>query len=144
MRALALLLVGACSAVGAGDPALPEDYATTFTEVRDCRRSADHDLRHIRILVDADALAPYTDRLAPFPPGSVVVKEEYDFADDACAGDLLEWTVMLRRTDATNLGWIWQRLDADRKVLTEDQDRCIGCHSLCNPPDGYEFTCALP
>jgi hypothetical protein len=143
MRAVAVVLVAACA--GGGTPLLPEDYAATFTEVRDCRRSADHDLRHIRILADDDALGPYTERLTPFPPGAFIVKEEFDFADDACAGPLLEWTVMQRRTDATNLGWIWQRLAADRTVVTEDEDRCIGCHSDCGkPPDGYDSTCAVP
>jgi hypothetical protein len=144
----ALVLIAACSAGQGGTPILPEDCIATFTEVRDCRRSPDHDLRNIRIFADPDALAPYTDRVTPFPPGAVLVKEEYDFAGDGCTGPILEWTVMMRRTDATNLGWIWQRIgleDDEREIVGEDEDRCIACHSECGqPPGGHDSTCAPP
>jgi Cytochrome P460 len=142
MRTISALLVQIACACGIqGTPLLPEDYATTFTEVQPCHRSADHDLRHVRILVDPDALGPFTDRVSPFPPGVFLVKEEYDFVDDTCS-ELLEWTVMQRRTDATNFGWLWQRLAADRSVVSQDEDGCISCHSQC--PGSHESTCAVP
>jgi hypothetical protein len=43
------------------------------------------------------------------------------------------------------LGWRWQRVDRDRKVVGADEGRCVTCHQDCGiPPDGYEATCALP
>jgi hypothetical protein len=129
-----------------GDDALfPADYADTYTEVRNCRRSSDHDLHYIRVLADPDALAPYRDRLAPFPVGSIVLKEEYDFADGDCTGPILEWTVMQKTASAARLGWHWQRVDADGAIKTDNSSLCSNCHSGCTPDvDGYDATCAVP
>ncbi|HLU66040.1 MAG TPA: cytochrome P460 family protein [Kofleriaceae bacterium] len=134
-----------------GPPAEPlflEDYAATFTEVRDCRGSADHDLNRIRILASPNAVAPYRDRQEPFPPGAVVLKEEYDIADTDCTGEILQWTVMVRLEEGSapeeQLGWAWQRVGVDRTVHEENAPRCTACHSACGvPPDGYEGTCAV-
>jgi hypothetical protein len=147
MRFAAVVLVAAC---GTDDPSLPppvfpEDYATSYVEVRDCRSSADHDLRKIRVLADPAALDPYTTRTGAFPLASIVLKEEYDFADIDCTGPLLQWTVMERTDEAATGGWLWQRIDADRSLVTQNEDRCINCHDFCGkPPDGFEGTCALP
>lgn len=132
-------MVAACSSP-ATEPDFPADYAASYTEVRNCRTSSDHDLHHIRILADPVSLATYRDRAAPFPEDSIIVKEEYDFAD-ACAGPILQWTVMRKVGD----DWRWQRVDADRSVATEDEPRCINCHAVCgHPPDGFDGTCAMP
>ncbi len=141
---VALLLLAACGQ-DAATPAFRADYGATFVEVRNCRSSADHDLHKIRVLVDSDALAPYRDRNAEFPLGAIVLKEEYDFADGDCSGVVIEWTVMEKVPFADNLGWSWQRVDADRRVMTEDDARCITCHTSCGvAPDGYLGTCAVP
>jgi hypothetical protein len=129
------------------DPLFPADYLTTYAEVRDCRSSGDHDLHRIRILADPAALAPYLDRVDPFPEGAVVLKEEYDFGDDHCSGDIKQWTVMVKLAEgasADTLGWTWQEVDASRAVRSENAPRCIGCHRPCGSPDGYDHTCAVP
>jgi hypothetical protein len=144
-----LVALAACNGGDDGpDPDFPADYATTYTEVRNCRASADHDLHNIRILADPSGLATYRDRTGPFPAGAVVVKEEYDFADDSCAGPVLQWTVMTKLAEPNAIPvrtWRWQRVDAERTVVEEDEGRCINCHAGCgNPPDGHDGTCALP
>ena len=144
MRSLALCVLVACGSDE--DPVVfPADYVASYTEVRDCRKSADHDLHNIRVLADPIALSSYQNRDAPFPFDSTVLKEEYDFADDACAGLLLEWTVMRRIASQDNGGWHWQRVDAGRSLITDDDALCVGCHAGCGkPPDGFDGTCAVP
>lgn len=149
---LAGLLAGACPGDDGDDggppPAFPEDYERSYVEVRNCRGSGDHDLNNIRILVDAAALAPYQGREAPFPAGAVVLKEEYDFGDTSCSGELKQWTVMRKLADGSapeTLDWAWQQVDESRRVVDEDAPRCIGCHQGCGvEPDGYGWTCAMP
>ncbi len=142
------------AALGCGDdapsgpaPSFPADYASTYSEVRDCRSSSEHEFMRVRVLADAIALGPYVGRDADFPVGSVVLKEEYDFADTACAGDVIRWTVMTRLATGSSpetLDWYWQEVDAARRVETEDENRCIGCHTGCGvPPDGYQGTCTV-
>lgn len=146
MRSLLLLLV-ACGTEPdpLPPPVFPADYAASYVEVRDCRSSSDHDLRKIRVLADPASLDPYTTRAGTFPSGAIVLKEEYDFADLDCTGPLLQWTVMQRNDDAARGNWLWQRIDADRTLVTQNEDRCINCHDFCGkPPDGFEGTCALP
>lgn len=150
------LLAGACPAGDDGDgdtgssaePAFPAGYAASYTEVRNCRGSGDHDLNNIRILVDPSGLEAYQGRAVPFPAGAVVLKEEYDFGDVGCTGELVQWTVMTKLpagSGSETLGWAWQTVDADRKVVDEDEPRCIGCHTSCGvAPDGYDATCAMP
>jgi hypothetical protein len=131
-----------------GDPAFPADYLGSYSEVRNCRQSGDHDLNLIRILADPASLAPYRDRDQPFPEGGVVLKEEYDYGDTTCSGPIKQWTVMVRLADGGSpetLGWTWQQIDAQRNVVTENASRCINCHTGCTPAmGGYENTCAVP
>jgi hypothetical protein len=151
-RTLALAFAGGLSLValscGGGEPAFPEDYAATYTEVRNCRQSGDHDLNVIRILADPAALAAYRDRAEPFPVGSVVLKEEFEFGDTTCSGPIKQWTVMEKLevgSSPDTLDWAWQTVDADRNVVDEDLPQCIGCHTGCGvAPDGYDGTCAVP
>ena len=111
------LVASACpgdDAPAGPDPLFPEDYAARYTEVRNCRGSGDHDLHNIRILVDAAARVPYEGRQEPFPVGSVVLKEEYDFGDVTCSGELLQWTVMQKLEPGSvpeDLDWTWQQVD---------------------------------
>lgn len=129
-------------------PNFPEDYRASYSEVRGCRPSGDHDLNNIRILADPAALAPYMGRAAPFPVGSIVLKEEFDFADATCSGAITQWTEMTRLesgTSPTTLDWRWHQVDRNRKIVATDSPRCITCHTSCGePPDGYSGTCAVP
>ncbi|MBK7538128.1 MAG: cytochrome P460 family protein [Myxococcales bacterium] len=145
LLAAAAVLAGAAACGDPAAPEFPEDYARSFVEVRACRPSGDHDLRSVRVLVDPSGLSSYLTRDAPHPEGAVVLKEEYEFGDRACAGPVAEWTVMRRRATAEHGGWRWQRVDADRQVVSEDDSRCIGCHAACGQaPDGHDGTCAVP
>lgn len=138
-----LVLVGACT--DDPEPKFPASYAATYTEVRNCRSSSDHDLHRIRVLADPEALGPYMTRTSPFPVGSVVLKAEYDFADVTCSGEPVEWTVMQKLATPEDLGWVWQRVAADRSVTTENDPLCITCHTSCGvSPDGFDGTCTMP
>lgn len=138
-----LVVVAACGDDG-GTPVFPESWASSYTEVRNCRSSSDHDLHRIRVLADPAALAPYRDR-TPFPVGSVVLKAEYDFADTSCTGPVIEWTAMQKQATPEDLGWVWQRVKADRSVETENDPLCIQCHTDCGmAPDGFDGTCTMP
>ena len=145
----ALAIATACSDDGGepapAEPLFPADYAATFQEVRSCRRSADHDLFYVRVLASAGAASVYANRDAPFPEGSVLVKEEH--ADDACT-DLERITAMRREIGyAPQAGdWHWQRLSPDRAVELDGKlATCAGCHQSCGvPPDGHDWTCAAP
>lgn len=143
------VVLAALSACG-GDPvpAFPANYAASFVEVRDCRASADHDLMRIKVLADPSSAAAYQQRDRPFPDGGVVLKAEYDFSDMDCTGDVVQWTVMesLPEGSAPDTGdWHWQKVDVTRKVVSENDERCITCHMACGgPPDGYRGTCTVP
>lgn len=130
------------------DVVFPADYASTYTEVRDCRQSGDHDLNNIRIVADSAARGPYQDRSTPFPTGSVVLKEEFEFDDVDCTGEVKQWTVMQKlesSSGADTLGWTWQQVDRERGLVTENSQRCVACHSGCVGSDtGYDATCADP
>lgn len=148
---LAAGLAFVLAAAGCGDgpaPLFPEDYAETYTEVRDCRQSGDHDLHMIRVLADDVALDTYADRSAPFPAGATVIKEEYDFGDFDCTGPIVQWTVMQKLDEGESperLDWEWQTVDADRFVTEDDPQRCANCHQGCGvPPDGFDGTCTVP
>ena len=143
LRGLLALALSACGAA----PDLP-DYEATYTEVRDCRRSGDHQLNYVRVLTDEAATPVYQSRSGSFPEGSVVLKEEYDPADVTCEGPIQRWTRMERRPEdsaAQDLGWRWQVFDAQRRTVATSAQECTGCHASCGvAPDGYEGTCALP
>ena len=83
-----------------------------------------------------------------FSPGDTFVKPEYDTADTECEGEVLGWTVMVRLPEGSSpetLDYTWQKLGAERNVLTENESRCVGCHTACGvSPEGYLGTCAAP
>jgi hypothetical protein len=145
-----ILLLSACSDPPAPSlgptPLFPADYAASYVEVRDCRKSGDHELAWVRVLADPAALGPYVDREGGFPEDAVLLKEQYDFGDDSCSGPIAEWTVMAKRASATErLGWRWQRVGSDRRVAESEGARCVTCHAGCQGfPVGYDFTCAEP
>jgi hypothetical protein len=150
-----VLVLGALLSACGTDPDPPVDnapfplsYRDSYMEVRNCRKSGDHELNYIRILADAAALEPYRMRMSSFPTGSIVLKEEFDFADDTCSGPIKQWTVMTKLaagSSPSTLDWKWHRVNTARTIVETDPPRCIGCHTLCGvPPDGYEATCAVP
>ena len=102
-----LVLLAGCP----GDDGVPPDAAelslipadtSAYQEVRDCRTSADHLLLKIRILTDSLAHDPYVNRNAPFPPGSIILKEERDSADTTCTGPIENWTIMVKLEDGSS------------------------------------------
>jgi hypothetical protein len=147
--ALACGCGGGQAAPDAAPAAFPADYAASYVQVRPCHPSPDHDLNNVIVLVDPDAADTYMMRDQPFATGAVVLKEEYPISDKSCAGPILQWTAMVKLPDgssSTTLDWHWQKVDADRHVLTDDEPRCISCHTTCGSPDngGYEGTCSPP
>jgi hypothetical protein len=156
---LLLALALGAAALGCGDdgggddgdtgtaPAFPSNYAASYSEVRDCRSSSEHELNRIRVLADPAALAPYRDRDADFPVGSVVLKEEHEFADIDCTSAPVRWTVMTRLASGSSpqtLDWYWQDVDGARRVTSENDSLCISCHTGCGvPPEGYLGTCTV-
>lgn len=139
--------VGACG-TDSPAPIFRTDYAASYTKVRDCRASADHDLNNVLVLADPLALEPYQMRDRPFPTGAVVLKEEYDFSDVTCTGPIKLWTVMVQLAPGSSPAtqdWHWQKVDAGRGVVTDNEPRCYSCHATCGvPPDGYLGTCSMP
>jgi len=138
--AVACSLLVACGGDD-GDVMFPSNYKSSYVEVRDCRPSSEHDLHKIVVYAPPATAAIYLARTDPFPIDSLIVKEEYDFTDDACAEDLTWWSAMKK----TSAGWVFQRVASDRSVIEDtDLERCINCHSACVPPDGFDGTCAVP
>jgi len=154
-RTLALVLVlGACGTDPMEPPKDPPMFdlawMATYTEVRNCRKSADHDLQNIRVLADASAAGPFLQRDAPFPDGSIILKVQYDFGDLDCTGEVQQFTVMKKLTGTVaapataQLGYDWQRVDSENEIVTTNDTACFGCHSDCFDPSGYLGTCAVP
>jgi len=126
----------------------PADYAASYTAVRSCRGSPDHDLNYVRVLADPAGVAAYQLRDRPFPIGAIVIKEEHEFGDTSCTGAVVWWTVMVKLaagSSPSTLDWHWQKVDADRTVITDNEPRCYGCHTTCGvAPGGYDGTCTVP
>lgn len=126
---------------------VPADYSS-YTEVRDCRTSADHLLMKIRILADPTIQDAYLNRNAPFPVGGILIKEERDAADTTCTGPIENWSIAVKLPEGSaprQLDFVWQRVRVrDNAVITEDETRCASCHSNCIPPDFFGYACADP
>jgi hypothetical protein len=153
VRAVVVVLIAsACGGTDPppGEPALfPADYAATYQEVRNCRNSIEHGFVRVRVVAAPDAIGPYMDRTTPFPAGAIVLKEEYDDADTACAGPVKHYTVMQKLAGGSApaaLDWEWQAATPQfRAIADEDLQSCITCHTDCGkPPDGYDGTCTVP
>ncbi len=156
MFAAVLAVLGGCGEDSdVGDPAIfPADYADTYQEVRACRRSLDHGLVYIRVLAAPEALVPYTGRVAPFPTGAIVLKEQYGEDDATCAGPIVHFTVMQKLevgSSPETLGWVWQHANADLTTAKSENTaaaikHCTGCHAECQLGEnkGYDGTCTDP
>ncbi|HKO93647.1 MAG TPA: hypothetical protein VJU61_20985 [Polyangiaceae bacterium] len=146
-------LFAACSAdepsTPAGAPPLfPADYAQSYTLVRDCRLSIEHDISMIRVLASPSALATYQNRDGEFAPGALLLKEEYGSENPDCSGPILGWTLMQKLAAGSSpetLDYHWQKVNAEREIVSDDQARCISCHTGCgSSKEGYLNTCAVP
>ena len=100
MRSVVLAVAAAACACGSdgGEPTrlFPADYDASYTAVRPCRGSPDHDLNNVRVLADPAGLDAYRLRDRPFPIGAIVLKEEHGFGDTSCTGPVVVWTVMVK------------------------------------------------
>ncbi len=128
------------------DPVFPADWAKSYTQVRECRKSIDHDVRYVTIFADPTSLSSYKNHDKLFPAGSIILKVEYQ--DDKCASAFRGYTVMRREKGYSpgNGDWHWQKTDAASKVLEDGLPyRCVGCHRdncMVKPPDGWDWTCS--
>lgn len=124
----------------------PQDLTSTWTEMRDCRHSHEHELRYIRVFASPSAEVPYAslDPATPYPVGALLVKAEYDDAE--CASPIGYTFMQKLEEGASEAGqdWLWQRQDMDRNVLESGAPpRCVTCHKHhCAPPNGYDLSCA--
>jgi hypothetical protein len=155
MRWLAsLVLWTACTAepAAAPEPVFAASVAS-WQQGRACMLSHEHELRYVRVVVDAAAAIPYA-MLAPehpYPVGATLVKLEYD--DPGCTA-LLGYTAMQKQAAGSAPlanDWRWQRVDAKRRVLEDGApNSCVNCHRHhCEEPEcgfpkcGFDLTCGL-
>lgn len=124
-------------------PLWPEDFASTWPEVRDCRLSpAEHDGFYIRVFARPDAEAAYRGGVFPFAEGAVIAKAEYEDADCTTLSRVSAMRKLPVGADPELGDWQWQRTTGSGLVLTDTTARsCAGCHSACSTTD---FTCTEP
>lgn len=131
---------------GSDDALYPRDYRKTYQEVRTCRFSLEHNSVRMRVLASPDAVVPYDGRTEPFPPGAVVLKEEFDADDTACANTLRRVTVMRKLpvgVAPADLDWEWQEADGNHEATGRPIRGCTSCHTDCSMM-GYDGTCTVP
>lgn len=148
--ALASCLLPACGSDGGSQPPLfPADYASSYQPVRACMSSLEHDNMNVIVYASADAVTPYTGRMAAYPAGAILLKEEYDVDDTMCTGPVIFETAIQRLASGSSsatLDWHWQKVDAKRHVIMDDDQSCISCHTSCGQASagGYMGTCSMP
>jgi hypothetical protein len=145
MRAAAPVLVAAlslaaCAQVDSPIPeqVLPNDYRTAFAMASDCFSSIEH-MFNVMVRVRMEQEPLYQQAASSFPPGSLVVKEEFE--DDKCQS-LVGYTVMRKGQTSSPpsvADWQWYRLDSYGTVTTKTDRTCAGCHQACGPT--RDFTC---
>jgi hypothetical protein len=153
-RTLLLLCAGTlpvgCAAEVQDEPLpaaiFPLDFEAHYAEMRSCRHSHEHELRFIRVFASESAATPYAtlSAEAPYPPGAILVKAEYD---DGLCEEVLGFTAMQKLVEGENPDggdWRWQKLDADLELLEDGAPlRCVSCHAQhCAPPHGFDLSCA--
>lgn len=145
---IAVASLGAsCGPDPSDDVPFPTDYATRWREARTCAISHDHELRYIQTFVNDLADEPYATFASPYPPGSILLKPEFD--DEFCT-ELLAYTVMVKLEPGDSpdtQDWRWLRYDAERRPIEEAgviPEGCIACHRWhCGElPYGWDLTCA--
>lgn len=116
-------------------PAFPADFRGSFSQVRDCRETAEHGIgRYIDVWADPAAAQAYLDGASSFEVGTVLVKPIY--LDETCdPASIVSYVVMVKAEPGfapDTHDWLWQSVDADRRVTEEgDLAECTGCHGAC-------------
>ncbi|MFN0150400.1 MAG: cytochrome P460 family protein [bacterium] len=126
------------------DPFFPANFEQSYTLVRDCRFSTDHNLTKVRVYVDSIGAASYLAGTYPLPVGTIAVKVLTDGQADDCAGATEEFVAMRKGvpgTAPTYGDWEWQAVNPDRSVRLSGQlfDQCVACHASCT--FGRDFMC---
>jgi hypothetical protein len=129
-------------------PLFDEDYLDSYSVVRDCRRSMDHDGLFIRIYANDVAADVYNARTGALPDGSTFIKEEH--TDSTCnEAGLVGWAVMRRvagsRPESDD--WQFQFVDtAERELSANVREGCVSCHlnDCLGSGPGFDGTCAMP
>jgi hypothetical protein len=145
-----LVVMGAitCSGDAAGpnnqaEPFFPLNFRQTYTLVRDCRFSIEHDGHNILVYTNPEAASAYLTGTYPFQQGTVIVKELY--RDPNCS-DLFGYAAMRKSAPGTapqSGDWEWQNVGSDGKVQSGVQpSSCISCHLNCT--EGRDLTCTDP
>ncbi len=135
-------LLAAC---GSETPQAPANWSESYSEVRACRRSGEHDLNFVRVFAAPGITEAYRSRSGPLPADETILKVEY--ADPDCR-EVTGYTSMRKDADPAfrdSDGWRFQRTNLSREVIDLDKEaRCIGCHRACQAPDGHDWTCTDP
>lgn len=155
MLALALCLAACDDPASAPDgppPLFDRAELETLLERVPCRHSHEHDLRHVRIFVDAESAALYQRCVLrdepceqPFAPGALFVKLEYD--REGCLDEEFVGYTATRKVEPgtypEGVDWRWQRLDADLRVMQDGAPPvCLRCHiDHCAAPEGHDLRC---
>jgi hypothetical protein len=130
-------------------PLFSADFEQTFVQVRGCRKSIEHDLEFVRLLVRPEDAATYARCVVPdspcgdadgFAQGALLVKAQYL---DASCTELLRWTVAQKDAASTEGGgWRWQEVSAARQVTLDGAPRaCVSCHTHCDP--AFDLRCVM-
>jgi hypothetical protein len=111
-------------------PAIPRDFRTTFTKASRSRfvsRGHLQDRFTVDVYMNATAASAFTGTAA-FPPGAMLVKEQFDRATGAPAGAL----AMEKREpgyDVDASDWRWIAIGTRGELLREGKiDACAACH----------------
>ncbi|MEN9578105.1 MAG: hypothetical protein RJA70_1114 [Pseudomonadota bacterium] len=131
-----------------GDAVFPINWEQSLVELRDCRRSIDHELEFVRLFASKDAAAPYEECVTrgecdePFASGSIFLKPQYR---DAECRELVRYSAVKREQPAKApgpAGWRWQEVLASGKVVADGApSECVGCHAQCD--GSYDLRCAM-
>lgn len=131
------------------DPFFAADFAETYTLVRDCRFSTDHNLTRVRVYVNSIGAENYLNGTYPFPVGTIAVKVLTDGQASDCNGATEEFVAMRKGAPGTapsSGDWEWQAVNPDRSVRLSGQlfDACISCHANCTLGRDYMCTDESP
>ena len=142
------VLAASVALTGCGEePPFPEDYTTSWKQVKPCTEDSVHGGDTIRVFANDLAQPTYTDwaqRIDPelgtlppgemvaFQPGSVLLKAQY--SNSNCS-TLKSWTMMTRLEvggDTANGNWRWEMVTPDEEgnpqQPTAGGDGCFACH----------------
>lgn len=133
----------------------PEALDVELEEVLDCRFSADHDQRNLRVMADEVSAEIYERCVLSgdtegceedaFPAGSLFVALEYD--DVECDEDRFEGYAAAERLEEgaapAAFDWEWQRVSPDLEPEEEGvPGDCVQCHvDHCATPLGFDLRC---